>query len=454
MSVVIYNDVQLKIVRTARWDSRTIYTEDSCDPVVIHHHFGFECIFNQAATTTSDTELPIQAMNVLRDKLLTPRRRLTIANEVGHIGMDVAGEDPFEEQQALDARNGPRPIACNIYRIIGEKTMVVYWECEVYIPFKCPDKDTSILVHRWEHSHDIDQLNYTTRTISGQAVFNTERLRKGDQLPDDFRSQFFHELPPHMVRQNVRVTQHSDGCTFSYQITDREVPFSVGRSVKWTDGLVYANPILKIQGRYTQGYVDEKWIGFANRYNSMTVEVWGIRTCPRAYLVSAAIKAALPYGFPIGLYTQDLNPGFSADITVDLTEKYAMFRVGYTTGGGMLRSTLGGGPFDLINNFPEDKLKYAVQYAEFTPQAIRDSMMSQAMRDLMITLGLPAPGGGLPDKPAPTDNPPLVNDNGSRGTFLEKLIAQRLMYPCELPRNPDRRMIEDTDITKSLIFGV
>ncbi len=448
-----YDGFKFDIAVTRRFDTIVDYSEDGVDPLYLHHIIGVEA-------TISDNVEPLIAMALrnpvagqavgpgkaaLNQIVLPARKQLVI--------FDDAGREVLRSPKqgfATDSKNGPTPLAFNIYRVTGSRTLVCYFEIETWEPWDCQTRDVSVLSHRWEAHEDVDEQYFRTRTISGRAVFDTGRLLLNGRVPDDFRARLFHPIPPNHQRLGVKVTAESAGNAVRYTIIDKQMPLSIGRN----------HNIAKIRGWYKQGFTDESWFGFANRFNSVIIECWGTPLCSRQELINACMKSAIPYGFPHLLNPENLNPGFSAELEVDLFDKHVRFRAAYMNNGSFARNVLnekgigniritppgiqialdrlrdqlpppgqvieeGNGRFNLYKNFPDGRL----------PEGPRRGGSVEAAADAWKK-------GTYVFQPDTDVNPGPWSDAYPIG-HLEKLVAQAINGVCATPTNPADRKAAD-----------
>lgn len=391
--IVTYNGVSLEIEHIARWDQRVVYGPDDADPLYIHHRLGVLCVFNPRATA-DEGAVAIASIASLRHRLLEPRKRLKVVIN-DRVGLELPLQKEANVWYRTDANNGPHPIAANVQAIQGTKTAIVFFDIEAYEPFKCPDKTASVLSHRWDMTHEFSGPEYyTSRTITGHAVFRTDLLLDANNVPDDFRNRLAHPVAANFMRQQVRVRQNSEGNAVDYTIVDVEQPLNLG----------LGSAVKKIEGMYERGYADEAWIGYANRYVSIHLKVYGNRTASKSKLVRALLRASKNYGFSGSMQPAKINPGFSMTIRIDVVRNVVELQTGYVDGGSFLRNERKQNPglnMDITQDFPED---------------IPD----------VATFG----GSG--------DNP-LPSGTLARGTYLEHLVAQALNGKCDVPVKPINR---------------
>jgi hypothetical protein len=131
---------------------------------------------------------------------------------------------------ACDSSNGPRPISCDVVETHSGKTFLVRWVIQTDLN-ECPNfsyRPNAVLSNSFGQTDDLDEDFYVTRTTEGTAVLDAAVLRtpsiNGVDLltADNLRPNLLLPVPSNMKRQHVRVRLEPDGVTVRYQVVDRE----------------------------------------------------------------------------------------------------------------------------------------------------------------------------------------------------------------------------------------
>lgn len=404
-SSVIYGDQEFLVETIERWEERAVYDQDNSVRLMIHYVIGVKAIWNPAATRVAPGVSGAVSLRELREEVLEPRQTLKVI-----IGGQTILQSPLiagGRRYTTDARNGPHPLALNVMKIIGVKTLVVYFEIETWLPVVCPENDISVLSHRWDSRVDYDELFQGTCTITGQAVFRTDRLISFNRLPDDFRQRLFHPVRSHYQRYSVEVMANSAGDSVRYTIVDKEVPANLVGS--------YGSPIAKIRGEWRMGFVNKT--AFFDLFPSPSVfhyvgvrfRIWGRRDTRRADYVNILVRAAAAYGFTD---LQNSPKYYKGDLTIDLWDRFAELDTGLVLDGSFGNWVEAVGGLFGAGRKPFDKVRDLFKKRLF-PDEI----------DGITTL-------------ANVPNPRPPAGGGSRGPLLERLVTQALWAQCTSPAPP------------------
>ena len=249
----------------------------------------------------------------LRARLMAPRGRLRVTaysadgNEYvwveaprPYVGTSQkAGGDPVTDVTqavawgAVDADNGPKPLACDIVQPSGEgNTMGVHFVVEFALVPCAPESERLVLSHRWQTTMTHDDDYYLTRVTVGEIRFNGSILRAAKQQPDWFRGQFFHPIPLGFRRGGPVVRLSSDGLTMQYEIhdTDPTVTFDPGDSgatemtiVETVNVLNRRLAILKaVETLKRIGAAASDWVGGMFR-GRLAPSIWPFNAIPRLW---------------------------------------------------------------------------------------------------------------------------------------------------------------------------
>ena len=438
--ILTYGCLSFEIERVYRFDSRAIYDESGTDYLYNHVVIGVQAVLHPSATVSNDiTRVPRVGQGILginqqgfgttgRETLrdistiaMQPRQLLTV-----HLGGMLVLQSPLDKPGTgarfpCDAKGGPKPLSFRVIAVHGPgKTLVCTFEIETFLnQFNSPVSGVTptLLSHRWTMSHDIDELSYTTRTISGTATYRKDYLAAHPQyaaemFADDFRQRIFHAVPNGYKRMSVRVSQSSDGTQIWYTITDVEQPYNFVAGAN--------SPVLKLQGEYGVG---ADWLGgsqfttLPRLQRTINISCWGRRTSTQQQLILTCAKAAAAFGMidptvaMIGLLENAYNWSISlADKRVSLMVRQVLssassYATNWIIGQGFLFPSRD-------ENFPE---------------------------------GIP---GVTTVDVGQNPRPPI---GGARGTSKLRLVAQSLMSPATAPGQPTQ---DPSSLQDAVNFGI
>lgn len=404
MNYLTYNSVAMQVESFQRFDQRAVYSDDGTDYLYTEFTIVVRSFWHPKGIATFNQATAAESMNALRSSLLTPRKQLVVAAPVsGNTGsvtflrspllrpVPIAGVDSY----FCDAKNGPQPLFCNIQQIIGEEAMIVDFGIMTWVN-ECPGSSGSpispILSHRWSQAHYIDDKFHTRRVVAGQAVLRTDMIYDITGAVtlriDDFRTYFFHNVPPNYKRIAVNVEASSDGTSLQYTIEDQEVDAVINPAINELsevadiDGTysetVDAAPGVKINDVIEGGLTGSAIGGmigtaiggppgaaagttagaaagaaggaiggcFPSRSYEVNIRVYGTRNSTRAGLVKVALRAALGFrlGTNIGTIPNQVDAAtvirnitenflVSNSIQVGLVQKWVNLRITYRANG-------------------------------------------------------------------------------------------------------------------------
>lgn len=265
MSILVYNGVQMKLIRTQGISRESIYDTSGVDYLYTRWRFDITAIVNRKATsyapTASGSSLvsgggtPVATANpvagifspvltdaAIRQALATPRRRLEYWVESGNnTALGTGGAAAASGLELLlcsprvgyyvDAKDGPTPLTYDVKQVVGGKTFLVHWVCETHVNecglYTGNNLPPIILSNRWTDTHTADEDYFVTRHVAGVAIFRKDFLSKLEIIPDLFRIDLFPLPPLGFKRQNIQVTAHADGCGIDYAFDDVQQPITV-----------------------------------------------------------------------------------------------------------------------------------------------------------------------------------------------------------------------------------
>lgn len=276
MSVLLYHTIPLDMLpgstKTLDVSERALYSDDGQD--YLHHEVIIETtaivhpqIVHRPGNAPLANQLPLpngavgvdgnppngnarvgDSLTYIEAMLKVPRKELRFS-----IGADRVIQAPLRlnANRQLDPKGtllpcdpggGPFPELVKILKVQGDSSAILLFRIRCFVN-TCLN---IVLSNRWEVTHKIDELQYTTRYVRGVA-----QLRKDLALfanppvkIDDFRRAFFVPCPLNYKREDVDVTASSDGLTLTYSFADREQPLN-------SEGDF---PGIKIEGNVTSGY--------------------------------------------------------------------------------------------------------------------------------------------------------------------------------------------------------
>lgn len=434
----------------------------------------------------------------IRDTLSLPRQQLTLTDEAGNTLIQSPTSAPVpapvfkpgggiinnivQPPVPLDCDcdgQGPKPLkppevffVQGTGKTIGVRFSIsttindsIFWVGEGGLTLlgHAAPKPPVILSNRWSVEERLDEGAFSTRVYKGRALFRADLLRAilaplvpADSppvpntnrlaIPDDFRSYWagFY-VPNGFQRRQVWVQQDPSGFAVDYQVTDLQLPVSIlpterraykieatrrtGISRPRTDEDIrywgqegpsiagnyataigdifslktYVNPGEAISRQFTQGLA--LMVSHLPRVNDeIVITVYGQPGSNRQALAKLCYKVLVNAG--------ELNEaagfgahGVIADLQQDLLGKWVRLTVVRKLGPVNSLYQVGGNPNNMVAN-----LLSVVQADDGIP-------------------GVTSSTAGV--------QPPFPNDGNTRGTALEALVAQALMYPYnEAPQPP------------------
>lgn len=433
-----YNSIELQIEHIVSYEKRAVYDPSGVDYLYTHHRLVVRAVWNPAATSNVGQVAAI-SITELEAALMAPRQllRLDVPNSGGAVNNVLYSplRDPVGDQYPCDANNGPKPISFSVVGVVGQKTMICDFAIETWV--KNCATNYSILSHRWEMSHQIDQNFLTTRTISGLAILRTDWLNQvgAPQLsPDQYRGWLFHPVPDNYQR-TIQIQLSADNTSLRYVITDVEQVYNI---------LPAYRAIIRADVSYSQftGQIDVNWTGlgtaaalaatgagalpaaiiaassisFPKTRFQLNIRLWGRRWCSiNTFRAAAAnIAAAMRFGTqPVLLgivlprwFFQTSFENFS--LTSSYWESALVAEV--AAGASAFQQTVGIGPAS----------------GTFTANSVFNYQDGQTSN----------PGG-----PIASQGPTTMYGNREA---VQLLIAQMFKEPCALPNRPPQNIAQQT----------
>lgn len=234
MSLITYNGITLPYPISTQFDQDAVYDDSGTDLTYIKLSVRVEYIINaayieQLAPTVADTTVPDNAaaiMSFIRSKLLQPRKVFIFKTGP----YDLLPAFLQANSGSVDAKNGPKPLYCNIIRL-NEVTFLMrygieahYWENneldgDSWLQTNKPG--SAALSHRWEESVAMDNCMVTTKTRKGTVVLRTDNPQ--GLIADDLRSTMATlSVATGYLRKSSNYTVTPDGVKLQYTLVDEE----------------------------------------------------------------------------------------------------------------------------------------------------------------------------------------------------------------------------------------
>lgn len=170
----------------------------------------------------------------IRQRLMEPQKKLYIWWDSD---LEPNASDPRQywveapsEAAPCDPINGPLPAQdVSVTATLGQART---WRVRFAVEFATLDagwggqKTTWLLSNRWTAAITADEQFLETRTITGEAVFRSDMLRKFGWIPDDFRSYLVPPVSGRSRRYIDEIAVMPDGFTVRYKIRDVEMPLA------------------------------------------------------------------------------------------------------------------------------------------------------------------------------------------------------------------------------------
>jgi len=266
MSRVIYNNVEISLVKTNMFSREPIFSDDGVDYLYTHFVLDVSGIVNPNAGSYGFDEfnqlVPIAGSSTvfsdvkLRHLLLQPRRQLVYMISNQFMLVSPLPRPDNKGYLLQDAKNGPIPQVYSITRVDGDKTFHVNFRVETFLNECQINSQTDVralISNRFEQSDYLDSDNgwLTVRTTSGRATLRTDILSYLSKNPDEFRRQVLPPVAYGMQRTSVQVSVPSDATSLSYQVTDREKYYDLGD----TEGTPGGSGILNAEVEFSSSTV-------------------------------------------------------------------------------------------------------------------------------------------------------------------------------------------------------
>ena len=485
MSTVIYNGVKMELVKTNGVERIPIFSSDKTTYLYTQWTHDFVAVLNPSATSydaagvAAANQIPLVTDKAIRHKLT--QGHATYEWYVGEAGVlaDRVIRSPAPAAKT-DMNNGPHPEVVSVVQVTGTHTWMIHMRITTWIN-ECPTTPL-LLSHRWRMAADYDQDHYATRTVTGEAVFNPVRLAELARTCDDFRNLLRHPVPTHFQRTGIEVVQGEDGVTVNYSFVDTERPMNmqftnggitnitVQRSLSYSGpdgiGTVLGNVLGGAIGAAIQapnpsdvslmssrmrmrsrigarnvgwaaaiGAVQGAASGISGSLPSLAlairISVTGNRNSRKRNLYLAALEVLVNRIQLIVNVEKHIQISVSFDDTaksVELTAIYSISALALALNnvGGLFGIWSSGlNPNNVVN---------------ITPSTV----LERALSTMLISEDIATPTVKVSNSPDLT-NPRFPNSVQTRGTWVEKIVAQSLSEPCSAPPSAPSP-VEATDL--------
>jgi hypothetical protein len=390
-----YAGIEFVLPHTHDVSTRAVFSGDGMDYLYSVISVDISATVNPAAmaytladgspTATPDT-LPATTLAAIRHTLTQPRQQLLITDFDGQTLLQCPGEG-FD----VDAVDGPKPEVLSIVEVNGARTFAIRWRvtCKV---IDCPEGTTAPLIisNRWQDSHHINEHQLNTRIITGEAVFRQDFLEAIDAQPDDYRHYLLPVVEPGYQRMVVDVTENSNRTRLAYRLIDNERVVHLGE----TDPRQGGSGILNIDGKQS--------ITSTGTNEGPTCGI----TMNQIWLI--AHGGAISSQWIMCQYLFRLASTMAS---------FGNFAVSYIRHASISRS-LGQGEKSI-------ELTLALQQTQSDQATIGNLRIDSLRIDVsQIYEALASQSGGI--------NPGLLNDSGSRGTSITRMVVAGLTQSCQL----------------------
>lgn len=288
MPEVSYDGIVLPYCKTTQYSQDTVYA-DNTDAMrtditlSVETYFTSEYLLLLSPTTVGRTESPATIMQIIRSRLLTPRKQL----EIKCAGVSILPAMPVGNRSPVDIASGPQPQHCNVMQMNNSTFIVTwsvkasYWENTRVIededdggPFVAVRnrQGNGVISCRWSETQDIDNCLYTTLIREGKYVIRTDNSEQW--VADQFRERFaILGVPFGFLRESSHYTVSPDGLTLSFRITDKEV-FKMPPT-----------PAYEARGTYTEQTMKYG----AQRFGEIRLSLKGAKTSDQGKMILAAL---------------------------------------------------------------------------------------------------------------------------------------------------------------------
>lgn len=287
MSDFMYNSVVLPYPRCLDFRQDAVFEESNTDRILTRidvtvqstinaNYMSFVCpdlVVGGAPTTDQAAEI----MNVIRSRLLKPRKALSYTFASRQLIPQRAGVNGD-----VDAKNGPQPQSCtilelnNVTFLVTYRVVAHYWE-NIGVnaqlnPATVNRAGNPVLYNRWSETVDIDSTDFSRVIREGTYAIRSDNDR--GLIADRFRETMAQlGVPSGCLREASSYSVTPDGLAIRYRVVDKEV-FKLP-----------PQPAFEADGEYTESASRS----FAKRFGDVRVRLRGAKTTSQAILLNTAV---------------------------------------------------------------------------------------------------------------------------------------------------------------------
>ncbi len=247
MSVLIYNGVQLSDINTLSVDNQAVMNDldqtellynlvtITAQAVVSSQQLGTDpnqAFHDYTLAPGVNPETATQTMERIRQLLLTPRQQLLYYT--GPVAANTLLVQSPAPGLTLDAKNGPMPKYCRIFRVGGTSTYLVEYQVETAL-VECGQSLGNIppfTSFRYRIVNTIDENFFTRRTMTGKLVVPSDLLVN----PDSLRGVVCPAIPKGFKRLSSEYILQEDGTALGFSFVDQEQYLMVPAPATKADG--------------------------------------------------------------------------------------------------------------------------------------------------------------------------------------------------------------------------
>lgn len=218
--------------QTLGFNQEAIYDESNTDLECVKITIAGHCVLSQCPGRAPF--LPGAVGDPAATALAKTRLTSAFMKPQQSISFTVNGTEMMPSSSTIDARNGPRPLRCNVISITEGAFL-----CDVAIESHWVETSPAgsdgdgnqlknevgqILSHRWSETAKIDLNFYTTKTRTGKIVVSSAAYnsKKGIFLDKLRETLITTSIEPGFVRLDSQYTVHPNGLEMRYSIVDQE----------------------------------------------------------------------------------------------------------------------------------------------------------------------------------------------------------------------------------------
>lgn len=239
MSIFRYNGITLPYAEHFQFQQDAMMNDQvgGVDLMYTKFEIRLNCLINQDYLGTIDASFlnldgtpsitnPADIMNVIRSRLLTPRKQLSVTVN----GVELIPQ-VFDEIGTVDSRNGPVPRSCIVRQLTNSLFMVSYHIIAHYFEKPLIDADgvpvfnnalgNPVVSNRWSETVDID-LHQNSRFVrEGQFTIRTDKNEA--LIVDQYRVQMaVVGVAANCLRESSSYAVTPDGLTLRYRVVDTQ----------------------------------------------------------------------------------------------------------------------------------------------------------------------------------------------------------------------------------------